>query len=218
MALGSAVIMGVGPGLGRSIARTFAQAGYPVAMLARDQAKLDGYAAEIAPGRRDVRGYAADAADPDGLRAVLRAAIAELGAPDVLVYNIAVVRKDAPVGGDDADWADVLAVNVLGGRVAADAVLPELRGGRGSLLFTGGGFALRPNREYASLTVGKAGLRAYVQVLHDQLAGTGVHVPSVMITEALGSEPRYEPAVIARSYLELHNQPESEWQPELMRY
>jgi hypothetical protein len=57
-----------------------------------------------------------------------------------------------------------------------------------------------------------------VQVLHDQLAGTGVHVPSVMITEALGSEPRYEPAVIARSYLELHNQPESEWQPELMRY
>jgi len=107
---------------------------------------------------------------------------------------------------------------VLGGRVAADAVLPELRGGRGSLLFTGGGFALRPNREYASLTVGKAGLRAYVQVLHDQLAGTGVHVPSVMITEALGSEPRYEPAVIARSYLELHNQPESEWQPELMRY
>jgi NAD(P)-dependent dehydrogenase (short-subunit alcohol dehydrogenase family) len=218
MALGSAVIVGVGPGLGRSITRTFAQAGYPVAMLARDQAKLDGYAAEIAPGRRDVRGYAADAADPDGLRAVLRAAIAELGAPDVLVYNIAVVRKDAPVGGDDADWADVLAVNVLGGRVAADAVLPELRGGRGSLLFTGGGFALRPNREYASLTVGKAGLRAYVQVLHDQLAGTGVHVPSVMITEALGSEPRYEPAVIARSYLELHNQPESEWQPELMRY
>jgi NAD(P)-dependent dehydrogenase (short-subunit alcohol dehydrogenase family) len=150
MALGSAVIMGVGPGLGRSIARTFAQAGYPVAMLARDHAKLDGNAAEIAPGRRNVRGYAADAANPDGLRAALRAAIAELGAPDVLVYNIAVVRKDAPVGGDDADWADVLAVNVLGGRVAADAVLPELRGGRGSLLFTGGGFALRPNREYAS--------------------------------------------------------------------
>jgi hypothetical protein len=39
-----------------------------------------------------------------------------------------------------------------------------------------------------------------------------------MITKALGSEPRYEPAVIARSYLALHNRPESEWQPELMRY
>jgi hypothetical protein len=38
------------------------------------------------------------------------------------------------------------------------------------------------------------------------------------LTKALGSEPRYEPAVIARSYLELHHQPESEWQSELMRY
>lgn len=136
----------------------------------------------------------------------------------MLVYNIAVVQHDSPIGGSDEDWVNTLAVNVLGGRVAADAILPELRGGRGSLLFTGGGFALRPNREYASLTVGKAGLRAYVRVLHDQLAGTGVHVTSVMITQALGSEARYEPTVIARSYLELHNQPESEWQPELMRY
>jgi NAD(P)-dependent dehydrogenase (short-subunit alcohol dehydrogenase family) len=218
MALGTAVIVGVGPGLGRAIARTFAQAGYPVAMVARDKAKLDDYAAEIAPGRQDVRGYPADAAEPADLRAALHSAITELGAPDVLVYNIAVVRRDSPIGGDDQDWANVVAVNVLGGRVAADAVLPELRGGRGSLLFTGGGFALHPTREYASLSVGKSGLRAYVQVLHDQLAGTGVHVTSVMITEALGSEPRYQPAVIAQSYLELHNQPESEWQPELMRY
>ena len=218
MALGTAVIVGVGPGLGRAIARTFAQAGYPVALLARDKGKLDDYAAEIAPARDDVRGYQADAADPADLRAALYSAITELGAPDVLVYNIAVVRKDSPIGGDDQDWANVVAVNVLGGRVAADAVLPELRGGRGSLLFTGGGFALHPNREYASLSVGKSGLRAYVQVLHEQLAGAGVHVTSVMITKALGSEPRYEPAVIARSYLDLHHQPQSEWQPELMRY
>jgi NAD(P)-dependent dehydrogenase (short-subunit alcohol dehydrogenase family) len=122
----------------------------------------------------------------------------------VLGYNIAVVRKDSPIGGDDEDWANVTAINVLGGRVAADAVLPELRDGRRSLLFTGGGFALHPSKEYASLSVGKAALRAYVQVLHDQLAGTGVHVTSVTITKAIGSEARFDPAVIAQAYLELH--------------
>lgn len=216
MALGTAVIVGVGPGLGRAIARTFAQAGYPVAMVARDKAKLDDYAAEIAPGRRDVRGYPADAADPGDLRAALRSAITELGAPDVLVYNIAVVRKDSPIGGDDQDWANVVAVNVLGARVAADAVLPELRGGRGSLLFTGGGFALYPNREYASLSVGKAALRAYVQVLHDQLAGTGVHAAIATITKGIGSGPRYGAAALAQAYVGLHNQPPSEWRPELV--
>ncbi|MGW2939469.1 SDR family oxidoreductase [Streptomyces sp. NPDC001156] len=136
MALGTAVIVGVGPGLGLAIARTFVHAGHSVAMLARDKARLDTYAAELASTGQDIRGYVADAADPDNLRAALHCAITELGAPDVLVYNVGVLRKDSALGGDDQDWADVTAINVLGARVAADAVLPELRDGRGSLLFT----------------------------------------------------------------------------------
>ncbi|MET8272084.1 MULTISPECIES: SDR family oxidoreductase [unclassified Streptomyces] len=219
MALGTAVIVGVGPGLGLAIARTFANAGHPVAMLARDKARLDTYAAGLATTGQDVRGYVADAADPDNLRAALHSAITELGAPDVLVYNVGVLRKDSPIGGDDQDWANVTAINVLGARVAANAVLPELRDGRGSLLFTGGGYALSPSKEHASLSVGKAALRAYVQVLHDQLAGTGVHATSVTITRDIGGgEARFDPAVLAQAYLELHNQPEAEWQHELMRY
>lgn len=216
MALGTAVIVGVGPGLGVALARSFGNAGHPVAMLGRDTARLDSYAAELASTGRDARGYVADAADPDNLRAALHSAITDLGAPAVLVYNVGVLRKDSPIGGDDQDWANALATNVLGARVAADAFLPQLRDGRGSLLFTGGGWALHPSKEYASLSVGKAALRAYVQVLHDQLAGTGVHATSVTITRPIGSEARFDPAAIAREYLDLHNQPETEWQPELV--
>jgi len=216
MPLGTAVIVGVGPGLGLELARTFANAGHPVAMLSRDKAKLDAFAAELTPSGQDVRGYVADAADPVNLRDVLHAAIAELGPPDVLVYNIGVLRRDSPIGGDDQEWADITAVNVLGARVAADALLPELRDGRGSLLFTGGGYALHPSKEFASLSVGKAALRAYVQVLHETLVGTGVHATSVTITAAIGSEPRFEPGTIAKAYLELDNQPETEWQHELV--
>ncbi|MBW8801483.1 MAG: SDR family NAD(P)-dependent oxidoreductase [Streptomyces sp.] len=218
-ALGTAIIVGVGPGIGIALARTFADAGHPVAMLARDRAKLDTYAAELASTGQNVRGYAADAADPDNLRAALRSAITELGAPDVLVYNVGVLRRDSPVGGDDQDWVDNAAINVLGARIAANAVLPELRDGRGSLLFTGGGYALHPSREFASLSVGKAALRGYVHVLHDQLAGTGVHATSVTITSDIGGgNARFDPAVLAQAYLELHHQPETEWQHELMRY
>lgn len=119
-------------------------------------------------------------------------------------------------GGDDQDWATGAAIRVLGARAAANAVLPELRDGRGSLLFIGGGFALHPSKEYASLSVGKAALRAYVQVLHDELAGTGVHATIVTITKGIGSEARSDSAALARAYLELHNQPETEWQPELV--
>ena len=216
-ASGTAIIVGVGPGLGLELARTFAAAGHPVAMLARDKAKLEGYAAELAPIGPDVRGYAADAADPVSLRSAIRAAISELGAPDALVYNVGVLRPDSPTGGDDRDWSDNIAVNMLGARVAADAVLPELRDGRGTVLFTGGGYALHPSKKFSSLSVGKAALRAYAQLLHDQQAGTGVHAASVTITAEIGSgDPRFDPAVIAAAYLALHRQPEAEWQHELV--
>jgi NAD(P)-dependent dehydrogenase (short-subunit alcohol dehydrogenase family) len=213
---GTVIIVGVGPGLGLELARTFATAGHPVAMLARDKAKLDGYAADLASIGPDVRGYVADAADPVNLRSALSAAISELGAPDALVYNVGVLRPDSPTGGDDQEWAQNTAINVLGARVAADAVLPELRDGRGTVLFTGG-YALRPSKKFASLSVGKAALRAYAQLLHDQLTGSGVHATSVTITAEIGSgNPRFDPAVIARAYLELHGQPASEWQHELV--
>lgn len=216
MTLGSAVIVGVGPGIGLELSRAFATAGHPVAMLARNKSKLDGYATELASTGQDVRGYATDVADPADLRTAIRAAITEMGAPDVLIYSVAVLESDAPLGGDDQKWITNMAINALGARVAADVVLPQLRDGRGSLLFAGGGYALRPSTKFSSLSVGKAALRAYVQLLHNQLAGTGVHATSITITKTIGSEPRYEPATLAQAYLELTKQPESEWQHELV--
>ena len=55
-----------------------------------------------------------------------------------------------------------------------------------------------------------------MKVLHDQLAGTGVHATSVTITATIGSAPRFEPAEIAKAYLALDDQAETEWQHELV--
>jgi NAD(P)-dependent dehydrogenase (short-subunit alcohol dehydrogenase family) len=217
MSHGTAIIIGVGPGLGLAIARTFAEAGHPVALLARNAAKLETYAAELAESDRLVRGYAADAGIPTELRQGIRAAVSELGEPDVLVYNAALLRADTPTDGDDVGWTNALAVDVLGAKVAAETVLPLLRGGHGSLLFTGGGFAIYPSPEYASVSVGKAALRAYVQTLHTHLDSTEVHATSITIAGNVGGgEERFEPTTLAQAYLDLHHQPATEWQHELL--
>lgn len=77
--------------------------------------------------------------------------------------------------------------------------------------------ALHPSPEYASVSVGKAALRAYVQALHAQLLGSGVHATTVTIAGSIGGgEERFDPAVIAQAYLGLHHQPATEWLPELL--
>jgi NADP-dependent 3-hydroxy acid dehydrogenase YdfG len=151
------------------------------------------------------------------LRTALTTAFSELGAPEVLVYNAALLRGDSPTDGDTEGWISALAVDVIGAKVAAETVLPALRDKRGSLLFTGGGLAMTPSPEYASLSVGKAALRTYVQTLHAQQVGTEVHATSVTIFGKIGGkEPRFAPDVIARHYLELHRQPQPTWQDELV--
>ena len=50
MALGTAVMAGAGPALGAALARAFADAGHPIAMLDIDKARLDTDAAEAGAG------------------------------------------------------------------------------------------------------------------------------------------------------------------------
>ncbi|MEV0634827.1 SDR family NAD(P)-dependent oxidoreductase [Streptomyces sp. NPDC050619] len=217
MSKGTALIVGVGPGLGLALAEAFARDGHPVALFGRDAERLGKHAAELTGQGFGAGAYQADAGNPQDLRTALGRAVDDLGAPEVLVYNAAVLQTDSPTGPDADAWAQTLAVNVTGAVVAAQTVLPLLREGRGSLLFTGGGLALQPSLEYTTLSVGKAALRAYVQVLHDDQRDSGVHVSTVTVAGAIGGEdPRFAPDVLAAAYLDLHHQPKDQWQAELV--
>jgi NAD(P)-dependent dehydrogenase (short-subunit alcohol dehydrogenase family) len=217
MSNGPALIVGVGPGLGLALAKAFAADGHAVALFGRDLERLAGYGSQLEADGHTAGAVQADAGDPADLAAALRRAIDELGAPDVLVYNAAALSPDRPTELDAQAWTRALTVNITGAKIAADTVLPLLRDGRGSLLFTGGGLALAPSAEFTSLSVGKAGLRAFAQALHEDQRGSGVHVSSVTIAGYIGSgEPRFEPENIAQAYLDLHHQTEDQWQNELV--
>ena len=217
MSKGSALIVGVGPGLGLALAEAFAGDGHPVALFGRDAERLDKYASALTAQGRTARAYSADAADPEGLKAALTRAADELATPDVLVYNAALMNPDTPTELDIRNFIQSIVVNVTGAIVATQTVLPLLRNGRGSLLFTGGGLALDPSHEYTSLSVGKASLRAYVQALHKQLQASDVHVSTVTIGGSIGGgDPRFAPETLAATYLNLHRQPREQWQAELL--
>src|SRR5262245_45766617 len=194
MGTGPALIVGVGPGLGMALAEGFAKDAHPVALFGRDAERLRGHGSELGAAGYTARTYQADAADHQGLRAALLLASDELGPPDVLVYNAAVLTLDTPTGMEAATLAHTLAVNVVGAMVAAQTVIPLLPDGRGTVLFTGGGPAVRPSPERTSLSVGKAALRAYVLALHEQQHGTQVHVTTVTVAGLIGGEdPHFAP-------------------------
>lgn len=207
------VVIGAGPGIGRSVAVRFAREGLPVALVARTS--LRDVAAAVESHGVPVVTSTADAGDEESLRAALDTAAERLGPPDVVVYNAAVIRPDAPGELSTREHLDRWAVNVLGAHTAAAHVLPGMADrGRGTFLVTGG--MPEPKPEYLSLSLGKAGLRTLVGALDLAYRSAGVHVASVTVAGVVAPGTDFDPDDIAERYWRLHAAPRGEWVTEVV--
>jgi len=210
------IVIGMGPGMGLAIARRFAQGGYTIAMLARKAETLELAGAAMAVEGWQAHGYVADASDAGKLTSVLEAVHTAHGNCHVLVYNAAILRPGKPGQLTAERLAEEFRVNVGGALTASQIVSRQMKAeGGGSILFTGGGFALEPYAGWCSLSIGKAGLRNLAFSLHQELAPQGIHVGTVTICGIVGSSPELAAAQIANAYWDLHTDPKGGFRPEI---
>jgi NAD(P)-dependent dehydrogenase (short-subunit alcohol dehydrogenase family) len=202
------LIIGAGPGIGRSLGLAFAREGYDIALAARRVEHLQPHCHEINRlHQRQARAYAADAASEASLKALFERVSADGAAPGVVIFNAAHAHKGLPTTVPAQQWADDFRANVLGALVCAQLAAPAMRGrGRGTILFTGGGFAHEPSAPYASLSADKAALRSLTYSLAQELGVDGIHVATVTVYGMLQAGTRFDPKRIAEEYLRLHRQ------------
>ena len=180
----SIVIVGAGPNLGMAVARRFGREGLAVGLVSRNQEKLDGLAAELESEGLTAAGAAADIRDGDALAAAIRSLAERLGPVEVLEYSPLPAREFMkPILETTAeDLRGPLEFSVLGAVAATHAVLGPMReAGRGTILFTTGGAAINPYPLRAGVGVSFAGEVAWARMLHDELAGQGIHVAHTAI-------------------------------------
>jgi NAD(P)-dependent dehydrogenase (short-subunit alcohol dehydrogenase family) len=209
------LIVGVGPGLGRSVAMRFAREGMPVGLIARRDETLAAVAADLRPLGVPVTTQRADAGDQAGLQAAIAAVIGERGVPDVAVYNAGLIQADAPGDLTPDQQTQAWSINVLGALTTATATMPAMaERGRGTFLVTGG--MPVPVAAYLSLSLGKAGVRALTAMLAEHYGPRGVHAATVTVAGGIAPGGAFDPDVIAEQYWRLHTQPRDEWETEVL--
>ncbi|MEV4757212.1 SDR family NAD(P)-dependent oxidoreductase [Micromonospora sp. NPDC049559] len=209
------VVIGVGPGIGRSVGLRFARDGLPVALVARTRVEVRRVAQEITAAGGQALALTADTTDEGAVRAALDAAAREFGPPDVLVYNAAIIQPDRIGDLSVRAHQDAWAVNVVGAITAAAHILPGMaRRGHGTFVVTGG--MPEPKPGYVSLSLGKAGVRALVTLLDQEYGPLGVHVATVTVAGAVAPGTPFDPDDIAEHYWRLHTQPRRRWQREVV--
>lgn len=213
-----ALIVGVGEKLSASLARLFAKEGMTLGLAARNPDKLAALAKETG-----AKTYACDAADPAQVDAMFDGFVADIGAPDIVVYNPS-ARVRGPVTELDREAVKhAIEITCYGGfLVAQKAAGLMLEQGHGSILFTGASASVKGYPNSSSFAMGKFGLRGLAQSMARELAPKNIHVGHFVIDGGIGDEndPRAEgrgedallhPDAIAQAYLNLHRQHRSAW-------
>lgn len=222
-----ALIIGAGPGLGRSLALRFAQEKYDIALMARNAHSIEDIAAEVSTLNQQALCVTADVTDTNSMTASLQKILTQWGAPSVVIYNAGALQPGTVTDLTPEQFEFLWKVNCMGGFLAANTLLPAmLERGSGSFLFTGATASIRASAKIPGFAVGKFGLRALAQSMAREYGPQGIHVAHVLLDGMIGkAEPttntddqnlRYmNPNAIAAEYWRLHQQHPTTWSSEL---
>jgi 2-deoxy-D-gluconate 3-dehydrogenase len=200
-----ALVTGASRGLGAGMALAIAEAGADVILVARGDLSASKKLVE-ATGRKAWTFHAdqASRASMDKLAAALGA---ELPFPDILVNNGGTIKRGAFADFTQADWDEVMEVNLGSIFRFSQAVvrgwLAQKR--RGKIIHTASVLSFQGGIRVVSYTAAKSGLAGLTRAMANELAGHGINVnaiaPGYMATDntaTLRADPDRNAAILAR--------------------
>jgi len=191
------LVTGAGSGVGRASALALAAEGAWVVLSGRRRAALEGTAAAMAavspsPATAPLI-IPCDITDPEGVRALVEATLAEWGRIDTLVNNAGMnVPRRALEALSWEDWQTIVTTNLNGPFLCTQAVLPAMRAqGNGQLIHVGSVAARHVSPvSGAAYTAAKAGLAGFSAAVNAEERSRGIR--SSVITLGMTDTPLME--------------------------
>jgi NAD(P)-dependent dehydrogenase (short-subunit alcohol dehydrogenase family) len=221
----TAVIAGVGPGLGESLARKFVDEGCQVALLARSANYLEELADDLGANAIAVP---TDITDEQRVEVAFETVRGEFGAVDVLVNHASGGAWKGVEAISPEEFEQAWRVSAYGALLCSQQAIADMRDGDGgTIIFTGATSAVRGRGGAVGFSGAKFAVRGMAESMARELGPDGIHVAHVVIDgqigtpQALESSPDREeetfldPDDIADSYWHLVEQSRSAWTLEL---
>ncbi len=175
-----ALVTGGGSGIGRATCELFAGRGGAVVVADRDEAAAKGTGAEITRRGGRAQALACDVTRGDQVWLALETARRSFGRLDVVVNCAGIVRSSWLEGTSEAEWNEVLGVNLTGAFLVTKAALRAMReGGGGSIVHLASRMALRIKERRGAYAPSKAGVVQLTRMAALEGAPHGIRVNCV---------------------------------------
>lgn len=178
----SVVVTGASKGIGKGIARVFAEKGCKVLVVGRNHDDARRAADEIRERGGTATAFAADVTDQRAVHEMAAAAVRYHGGIDILCANAGIYPMNRLEEMTLSDWEGVLRTNLTGTYLSVAACLPELkRSGRGRIIIissiSGPVTAIGGLSHYGA---SKAGQLGFMRAAALELASAGVTVNAIL--------------------------------------
>lgn len=214
------LVTGVGPGTGSALCRRFEAGGYSVAMLARDEERLNALSEELP----NAHPFVCDVSSEDAVKDTVAKISKDFGAPEVVIHNAVRGTRGTVLEISPRDLQRNFEVNVLGLLYLTQSTAPAMvENGKGAILATGNTAARRGKDFFSAFAPTKAAQRILCESMARDLGPKGVHVAFIMIDavidvpwtrEAFAGKPDdfyIKPSAIADEAWHLAHQDKSSW-------
>lgn len=169
-----AVVTGASQGIGRACAIKLALCGASVALVARNQQKLEEVAKEIT-GESSPRVFPTDVENEDQIKSTFKAIISEFGKIDILVNNAGITRDQLLMRMKRADWDAVLNTNLTSAYVCSQqAISSMLRQRWGRIINITSIFGQMGQAGQANYAASKAGLIGLTMAIARELGSRNI--------------------------------------------
>jgi len=174
-----AVVTGASRGIGRAIATSLASGGATVMCAARGANAQDTVDAITAAGGA-AELVSLDVTDAAGVDAGMKGVLERHGRIDILVNNAGITRDQLMLRMKREDWDAVLAANLTGAFVCAQAVLkPMIKARYGRIISITSVVGEAGNAGQVNYAASKAGLIGFTKALAQEVASRGITVNAV---------------------------------------
>lgn len=172
-----ALITGASSGIGRATALAFARAGIELALVSRNQGRLDTVAEQARQTASRVETYPVDLADLAQIQPKLNQVLAQFGPINILVNNAGMGYTNLLTDTSLEDWQQVLDLNLTSVFQCMQAVLPALRQtGQGTIINVASIAAYNAFPQWGAYSVSKAALVALSKTLAVEERSHGIRV------------------------------------------
>ena len=174
-----ALVTGAAQGLGQAMAVALAEAGADVAAV--DVANCDETGARVVAAGRRFTAIEQDLRGQSAAHRVVEHAAGAMGRLDILINNAGIIRRADSIDFTEADWDDVIDINLKSVFFLAQAAARRFiaQGGGGKIVNIASMLSFQGGIRVPSYTAAKSGVLGLTRLLANEWAPKGINVNAI---------------------------------------